>query len=111
MWHYYAIVERIVDGDTVDISADCGFKIYTRQRLRVARIDTPEIRGEERPEGLVSKARVEELIPPGTRIEIKTEKTGKYGRYIAEILFELEGVMTNLSDLLVAEGLAEYREY
>lgn len=45
IWTYKAKVERIVDADTIDVSIDCGFHIYTRKRLRLARIDAPEIFG------------------------------------------------------------------
>jgi len=32
----------VVDGDTVDALVDLGFKIQTIQRLRLARVNTPE---------------------------------------------------------------------
>jgi len=31
---YRAIVTRVVDGDTVDVEIDLGFKVLTRQRVR-----------------------------------------------------------------------------
>ena len=42
MYQYKAKVERIVDGDTIDVVIDLGFKITTNQRIRLAGINTPE---------------------------------------------------------------------
>ena len=42
MYQYKAEVVRIVDGDTIDVVIDLGFKITTNQRIRFARINTPE---------------------------------------------------------------------
>ena len=42
MYHYKAKVENIVDGDTMDVVIDLGFKVTTFQRIRLAKIDTPE---------------------------------------------------------------------
>lgn len=49
-----AIVKRIIDGDTLDVLVDCGFRRFSYERLRFNRINTPEIRGEEREDGLVA---------------------------------------------------------
>ncbi len=105
MYEYKAFVLKIIDGDTIDVDLDLGFKIHTKQRLRLYGINTPEIRGEEREEGLKSKKFVESHLPVGKEILVKTQKdkTGKYGRYLATII--VDGV--NLNELLIAEGLAE----
>ena len=103
-----AKVSRIVDGDTIDLVIDCGFDIHTRQRMRLARIDAPEVRGEERPEGLKSKAFLEDFLHGIDQVLVTTLKDkGKFGRYIAEIVVIKDGEMINLSDKLLEEGLAE----
>lgn len=112
MWTYLAKIERIIDGDTVDVSIDLGFKTYTKQRLRLARIDAPEMFGvkhssEEYESGKKAKAYLESLIPPGTMVTIKSEKTGKFGRYIAEIQVD----EVNVNDHMVKKGYAEYEDY
>ena len=43
-----AEVQKIVDGDTIDVLVYCGFRRYSSERLRLARINIPEVRGEER---------------------------------------------------------------
>ena len=45
MYEYKAIVDRVVDGDTIDVDIDLGFSTtLTKQRVRLAGIDTPESR-------------------------------------------------------------------
>lgn len=109
MYTYSGIVMRVVDADTIDINVDLGFYTHQHLRFRLARIDAWEVRGEERSLGLAAKERVAELLPVGSKVTLTSEKTGKYGRWIADILLEDQG--TTLSDLLVKEGHAEYQEY
>lgn len=104
---YKALVTNVVDGDTFDVVVDLGFKITTHQRLRLVSVDTPEIRGAERPEGLKVKAYVKELIE-GKEFTIETFKIGKFGRYVAEIyLNDGEG----LSEHLLGKNMATKLNY
>ena len=108
MYTYKFEVTKVVDGDTIYGNADLGFNIKMYVKLRLARVNTPEIRGEEKEQGLISKAEVKRLCDElGDKVVINTTKKGKYGRWIAEVL--IDGV--NLSDHLVEAGLAEYKEY
>lgn len=108
MYEYKATITKVYDGDTVTAVINLGFNVSVTEKLRLARINTPEIRGEERPDGLISRDKLRERIL-GKEVIIRTEKDkkGKYGRYIAEIILEDE----NLNDWLVTEGLAVYRDY
>jgi micrococcal nuclease len=104
MYTYKAVVVRIVDGDTLDADVDLGFYMKTRQRFRLARIDTPE-RGEE---GFTEATdRVKELCPVGSTIVIGTEKTGGFGRWLAEVTYSKDEQPRNLSDQLLMEGHAK----
>lgn len=105
-----AKVERVVDGDTLDLLVDLGYEVWVKERVRLARIDAPEVRGVERESGLAAKEFVEKmlLLDEIDFITVKTTRhKGKYGRYIAEIEFEVEGETVNLSDMMMAEGHAE----
>lgn len=106
-----ATVRRIVDGDTLDVMVDCGFRRYSIERLRLARINTPETRGEERQAGLVSKSFVEAALPIGSRIALVSTKEDAFGRWLSEVYYldEMQ-VEQNLSDALLANGLAETYE-
>jgi micrococcal nuclease len=116
MYHYKAKVERIVDGDTIDVIIDLGFKITTFQRIRLAGINTPETYNvkkdsEEYQKGLAAKQFVEQRVADNkNEIELETEKvTEKYGRYIATVWFE--DSETTLNDELVEKGFARYVKY
>jgi micrococcal nuclease len=104
MYIYKATVVKIVDGDTLDVDIDLGFYMVTRQRLRVNRIDTPE-RGQ--PGFHEATNRVKELCPVGGKVKIATKKTGKFGRWIAEVMVDVDGKEINLSDQLLLEDLAK----
>jgi len=56
MYEYKVIeVHSIYDGDTLKVTLDLGFGIYSKQTLRLHGINTPEIRGDERPAGLIAR--------------------------------------------------------
>lgn len=85
MYEYRATVVRVIDGDTIVVDLDLGFSVTFRTILRLASLDTWEMRGEERERGMLAKLFVVNRLGHGDRITVQTEKTGKYGRYIAEI--------------------------
>ncbi len=116
LFHYKAEIVNVVDGDTVDAVIDLGLGVKIERRLRLAGIDTPEMFGvkkdsEEYKRGLKAKNFViSALGSVENRCWVKTikDKTGKYGRYIAEIYF-MDG--KNLNELLVEKGLAKQVNY
>ena len=122
MYEYEAKITDVYDGDTVtaDIilkrfSIDLGFFFHIsfkiklkKQKLRLSGINAPEIRGEQRPDGLISRVRLRErILNKDVRIKTLKDKKGKYGRYIAEVICDGD----NINDWLVTEGLAEYKKY
>jgi len=115
VYHYKAEVLSIYDADTITVRIDLGFTNTTDKVLRLARINAWELRLEEREDGLKARDWLRSVIPPGTNITVKTvkDKTGKYGRYLADIYTQDEklGQFINLNDELVARGHAVYKEY
>lgn len=110
LYNYKAKVVGVYDGDSVTLDIDLGFKIWMRnQKVRLYGIDTPEIRGEERPDGLVAKDRLKELIlDKEVMITSYRDKSGKYGRWLVTIfLKDQSNTWENINQLLLAEGLAE----
>jgi len=91
---YKCVIQRIVDGDTVDIDIDLGFGIWLRkERVRVAGIDTPEKRTRDKVEkvfGLAATAKAHTLIPEGSECIVRTrrDKAGKYGRTMGDFVLE-----------------------
>jgi micrococcal nuclease len=112
-YKYKAVVTSIYDGDSITCDLDLGWGVCLKSRkIRLQGIDAPEIRGSEREHGLVSKARLEELIlNKEVVLESYRDRTGKYGRYLATIwLFDDSGEESewiNINQLLINEGLAE----
>lgn len=100
MFEYRATVENVVDGDTIDVAIDLGFKIQTRQRMRLAHIDTPE-RGQ--PGYAAARDCVREATL-GKVVTIKTEKVSKWGYYLANVTLP-DG--RDLSDALLDAQLAK----
>lgn len=107
MYQYEATVARVVDGDTVDLVVDLGFRVHKKDRFRLAGIDTPE-RGQV---GWVeAKQAVEALLPAGSPVIIATQHptqrdpSDKYGRWLATIVSH-DGV--NVNQHLLREGFAK----
>jgi|LGOV01.1.fsa_nt_gb micrococcal nuclease len=112
MYEYTAEVDRVVDGDTLDLIVDMGFKVTTNQRIRLAHVNTPETwrvkhESEEYKKGMEAKQFVEKrLADNNNQMRLRTYKyTGRYGRYIGEILLEDSDI--SLNEELVQKGLAE----
>ena len=86
---YKAEVDRVVDGDTVDVFLDLSFGVYRKVRLRANGIDTPESRTRNKPEkvlGLAAKKRMKELCSKDIYIEsLNGGKLDKYGRLLANM--------------------------
>jgi micrococcal nuclease len=110
MYEYKAIMRRVIDGDTIVVDIDLGFAIWRHEeRLRLADINAPEIKGAERPAGLKAKAALEQLLYPGRELFIRTEKdkSDSFGRWIAHVYTDTNYV----NDWLILEGHATYKEY
>ena len=113
MYEYQAAPMTVVDGDTIDVTVDLGFRIHREIRLRLLGIDTHETYGvpkdsEEYRRGAEETAFVEEWMaaaPDGQPwpFFIATEKRGKFGRYLAEIERRVDGAVLN-DDLLEEFG-------
>ncbi len=108
LYHYRAVVVNVYDGDTVHVDIDLGLHTWVhREKIRLARIDAPEIRGEERPAGLKSRDFLRKLVL-GKEILLVTikDRKGKFGRYLGELFLRMDGRLVNVSDLMVKEGYA-----
>lgn len=106
-WTYKAELDRVVDGDTYDLTVDLGFGTYKSIRVRARGIDTAEIYGVEKESdeyqlGMEQTRFVEDWFADADEIVVRTEKDGKgkYGRYIADVVNE-DGQL--LTDALIAE--------
>lgn len=103
---YRAKVTRVIDGDTVDVRLDVGFKTHLFKRIRFLGIDTWELRGEEYDSGVLAKARLEELIEQADEIYVQTimDGEGKYGRVLGWLWLENTGGVISANQILLEEG-------
>ena len=105
MYEYRAFVRKVYDGDTVTVDIDLGFDVILKnQKIRLTKIDAPEVRGTQRPEGLKTRDALRSRIgSKWVRIKTQKDKKGKYGRWLGEVWLEEECV----NDWLINEGLAK----
>jgi micrococcal nuclease len=96
MYEYKAIVKKVIDGDTIDVTIDLGFNIQYTERVRLARINAPEMSTEA---GKVVKTFMVDTLE-GRDVTIRTQKNtfDKYGRWIAEIFYNDQSINQLLLD-------------
>lgn len=100
-------VERVVDGDTVDLWINLGFSTFVKKRVRLMGIDTPECRTRNKIEkalGLAAKRELERLLEGGV-CDLDSHELGKYGRVLGTL--RIGG--RNLNKLMLkTDGTVEY---
>jgi len=100
MFEYLAKVEKVVDGDTIDIAIDLGFSLHYKTRVRLAGIDTAE---KNTNLGKQTKEYVKTTLE-GKSFKIKTTKPDKYGRILGELFLPDN---TSFNKALIEKGLAK----
>lgn len=110
MYEYRAKINRVVDGDTVDVDIELGFGIVlSDERVRIMGIDTPESRTRDLVEkkfGLASKARLKELLGKTSILKTEINKDGedmkgKFGRVLGDFITEDGRLVT---EIMAEEG-------
>ena len=107
-------IDRVVDGDTIDVTIDLGFDLYKKERVRVAGVDTPEKRTrnlEEKALGIDAtvwlKSKLEETIKGDEELTVRTELkggVGKYGRLLGWLYVGDTDI--SLNEQMITEGYA-----
>ena len=107
-------INRVLDGDTIDVTIDLGFDLYKKERVRIAGIDTPEKRTrdlEEKALGIDAtnylKKKLEDTIAGDEELTIRTELKGgmgKYGRLLGWLYIGEDSVSIN--ETMINEGYA-----
>ena len=107
-------INRVVDGDTIDVTIDLGFDLYKKERVRVAGVDTPEKRTrnlEEKALGVDAtawlKSKLEETIKGDEELTVRTELkggVGKYGRLLGWLYVGDSDL--SLNEQMITEGYA-----
>ena len=107
-------INRVVDGDTIDVTIDLGFDLFKKERVRVAGVDTPEKRTrnlEEKALGIDAtnwlKKQLEDTIAGDEELIIRTELKGgmgKYGRLLGWLYIGDDNISIN--EQMIDEGYA-----
>ena len=109
MYTYFVkSVDRIVDGDTIDISIDLGFDLTKKERVRLAGIDTPEKRTKDQKEkemGYQATEFLEMHLMEAKKLTVKTEIEGKFGRMLGW-LYKSETDTTSINQIMIDKGYA-----
>ena len=108
MYEYSCKVDRVVDGDTIDVVLDLGFDIMFKSRVRLYGIDTPESRTrdlDEKARGKMASAFLKEAVENGSKVVIETklkDSRGKYGRVLGNVV--VDGL--NINEAMIEKFLA-----
>ena len=107
-------IDRVVDGDTIDVTIDLGFDLYKKERVRIAGIDTPEKRTRDLAEKALGidatnwmKGTLEDTINGDDELTIRTELKGgmgKYGRLLGWLYVGESDV--SLNEIMIQQGYA-----
>ena len=107
-------INRVVDGDTIDVTIDLGFELYKKERVRVAGVDTPEKRTRDKEEKELGidatnwlKDKLNETIKGDEELIIRTELKGgmgKYGRLLGWLYVGESDI--SLNEQMITEGYA-----
>ncbi len=107
-------INRVLDGDTIDVTIDLGFDLYKKERVRIAGVDTPEKRTrnlEEKALGIDAtnwlKEKLDGAIAGDDELTIRTELdggVGKYGRLLGWLYIGDGDV--SLNEQMITEGYA-----
>lgn len=90
MYEYRATLVKVVDGDTIDIDVDVGFRLTIRQRCRLKGLNCPEKKGATKAAGDAATAFSAAFLgPTGASLIIHSSKPyadDKYGRFLVDVL-------------------------
>ncbi|MFT5169963.1 MAG: endonuclease YncB(thermonuclease family) [Lysobacterales bacterium] len=103
LYTYVAKLDHVVDGDTVVVELDLGFRTTIKQILRLRGINTPEI---DTSEGKKAKQFVQKVLKDTLQITVRTYSRDIYGRYLADVFFGEK--FEYLNQTLLSKSLAEY---
>jgi micrococcal nuclease len=113
-FHYKATLRSNYDGDScrLDLHLGCGVVLKGEDgrgvRCRLAVIDTPELRGEERPAGLVAKEYLaNRLKDRPLMVRTTLDKEGKFGRLLVTLYIkDDDGTWVDVNQELLDKGMA-----
>jgi micrococcal nuclease len=109
MFIYKANITEVHDGDTLTADIDLGFGVWLKgQKFRLAKINTPELKGPTSTEAIAARERLKQLVLDRTvTINTNHDQKEKYGRWLATIVIQEDKNSIDVNSTLVKEGLAK----
>ncbi|OGX28144.1 MAG: hypothetical protein A3D10_07640 [Omnitrophica WOR_2 bacterium RIFCSPHIGHO2_02_FULL_48_11] len=104
LFTYAAYVEKVIDGDTLKVRLDLGFNVWNRQVLRLRDIDCPEVGTSE---GDEARNFVRSHIKEAQMIIVRSSRSDKYDRYLADVFIPQSGVVSRDTDIYLNNLLLE----
>lgn len=114
-WLWRARLDRVIDGDTVDMYLDTGFHTVRKERIRLAGINAPEIEKDTKEAGTATKNFVQDWMDRGSLSDsdlfpfvVETFKSDSFGRYLGKVWWYSEFVYNrdDISKILLNNNLA-----
>jgi micrococcal nuclease len=108
LYFYKATVNRVVDGDTLNLNIDLGFTIWWRSNCRLAGINAPELKAKEesiKVKANESKQYLVDCVKLGSEVLIKSRELDKYGRPVVDVYYGKD-FEKHLNQELLEKGLA-----
>lgn len=110
MYVYNAVIVAVHDGDTIVADVDLGFRTaHNEAHFRIAGVSARELK---MPGGTEARDHLAELLPPGTRVLIRSIKIGRdpademsFDRYVVTVQLPSG---SDLATTLVNTGWASY---
>lgn len=105
--YFTARLRRVVDGDTIEMDVDLGFKIFAVIMLRIAGVDTPEMNSSDMEERIKAKDATlftQMIVGSMSECLISVSGKGKYGRWIGDVYLNEEANHETLSEALIQNG-------
>jgi micrococcal nuclease len=109
LWYYRADLYRVIDGDTIEVGIDLGFRCSYRTSLRILGIDAPERRKATMVEWHAAREYVQDWMRSASALDIEwplriySQKPDSFGRWLGDVY---NSIGESLSESIIDAGLA-----
>lgn len=90
LYTYKATVNRVIDGDTVELTIDLGFTVKWKSTCRLYGINAPELKSRDvvvREKAKDARIYVSKQLISGLEVMIVSRELDKYGRPLVDIYY------------------------
>lgn len=111
LWTYRSKLIRVVDGDTIDLEIDQGFRSYRMERIRLLHVNAPEVHGLTKVAGDAATAFTRDWLRVGVALDpwpltVQTSKSDDFGRFLGIVWRQGDPISLNQALLTSAHAVA-----